>query len=107
MNCFGELSVSVLGLSMLDLVSIENDVLSLQNVFQGWLLDCSTDSEALHLTLPHIIRHGDEERGDECLLASHDNSFLTIKCDLHEILLDPTLIGTLGQHFVSLLKLYS
>ena len=84
---------------MLDMVSIDNDVLSLQNVFQGWLLDCSTDSEALHLILPPgLCRSGLKEEGEH----TQDSSLLTVKCDIHERLLDPNLMGSLGQQFVRL-----
>ena len=86
------------GLSVLDLVSIDNDVLSLQNVFQSWLLDCSTDSEAIHLILPPGLRQTGLEEGERI----HDSSLLTVKCDIQERLLDPNLMGSLGQQFVSL-----
>ena len=79
---------------MLEVVSIDNDVLNLQSVFQGWLRDCSTDSEHLHLSLPPTL-HG---------LTGSDglSSQLSLKCDLHERLLDPLLLGAgLGQKFVS------
>ena len=76
------------GLSILDLTSTDNDVLSLQNIFKTWLHDCGTDSEHLHLSLP----------------PSHGDLALTIKCDMQERLLDPCSIPPLGQHFVSVMN---
>ena len=89
MHCTQTLYTNVIllyfiGMSILDLTSIDNDVLSLQNVFKCWLHDCSTDSEHLHLTLP----------------ASFGGRALTLKCDMQERLLDPITIPPLGQHFV-------
>ncbi len=86
------------GLSVLEVVSIDNDVLNLQSVFQGWLHDCSTDSEHLHLTLPPTLGALTDEHSTRGL-----SSQITLKCDLHEMLLDPALFGgALGQKFVSL-----
>lgn len=76
-----------LGLSILDLTSIDNDVLSLRSVFKTWLHDCGTDSEHLHLTLPPPPGFGEHP--------------LTLKCDLQERILDPGSFPPLGQHFVS------
>lgn len=75
------------GLSILDLTSIDNDVLSLQNVFKSWLHDCGTDSEHLHLALPPSHAHSGEQA-------------VTLKCDLQERVLDPSSLTALGQHFV-------
>lgn len=82
---------------MLEVVSIDNDVLNLQSVFQGWLRDCSTDSEHLHLFLPPTLQG----------LTGSDglSSQLSLKCDLHERLMDPLLLGGgIGQKFVSAFK---
>ena len=75
------------GLSILDLTSIDNDVLSLQNVFKSWLHDCGTDSEHLHLVLPPTHTYSGE-------------LMVTLKCDLQERVLDPSSIPVLGQYFV-------
>ena len=75
------------GLSILDLTSIDNDVLSLQNVFKSWLHDCGTDSEHLHLMLPPTHTYSGEQ-------------MITLKCDMQERVLDPNSIPVLGQHFV-------
>ena len=80
----------------MDLVSIENDVLSLQNVFRGWLHDCSTDKEHLHLILPSP--EGEAERGPS---GSENVEGLVLKCDIQERVLDPSVFGALGQQFVS------
>ena len=45
------------GLGILDLHSIENDVLSLSSYFRGWFHDSGTDSEHLHLILPPATRY--------------------------------------------------
>ena len=83
---------------MLEVVSIDNDVLNIQSVFQGWLLDCGTDSEHLHISLPPTLGALAGEGSDSL------SSRLTLKCDMHERLLDPILIGGgLGQQFVSIL----
>ena len=71
---------------MLDIVSADNDVLSLSNVFKQWLTDCSTDSEHLHLCLPACL--GDTP--------------VTLKCDLQGTIIDPQCLSTLGETFVSL-----
>lgn len=84
---------------MLELVSIDNDILNLQNVFLGWLQDCGSDNEHLHLSLPPTLQSltGEEEEESGTL-----SSQLTLKCDLHERLLDPLLLGGgLGAQFVS------
>ncbi len=85
---------------MLELVSIDNDVLNLQSVFQSWLKDCSTDSEHLHLTLPATMAALTEEDTTDGLTSQ-----ITLKCDLHETLLDPALLGGgFGQKFVSVVN---
>ncbi|XP_013421029.1 meiosis 1 arrest protein [Lingula anatina] len=56
---------------MVEVVNMDNDVLIFQDFFKTWLYDASTDKEHLHLVLPDS---------------------LTIKCDLHERLLDPSLL---------------
>jgi hypothetical protein len=45
------------GLGIVDLHSIENDVLSLSSYFRGWFHDSGTDSEHLHLILPPATRY--------------------------------------------------
>lgn len=86
--------IQLAGLSILDLVSIDNDVLSLQNVFKSWLHDLGTDSEHLHLLLPPV-----RTTSDGGGVKEHS---LTLKCDLQERILDPGAVSPLGQHFVSL-----
>lgn len=73
------------GLSILDLTSIDNDILSVCNTFKHWLQDCTTDSEHLHLCLPTSL-------GIDPLI---------LKCDLQETLIDPCGIPAVRQHFVS------
>ena len=76
----------VSGMSMLDVISTSNDVISLRNVLKQWLLDCSTDSEHLHLCLPACL-------GDTNVI---------LKCDLQDRLINPSSIPIVGHHFVSL-----
>lgn len=80
------LSCMLSGMSMLDFVSTDNDPLSLSNVFKHWLMDCSTDSEHLHLSLPACL--GDTP--------------LTLKCDLYVTIIDPQCLSNLGEIFVRL-----
>ena len=42
-----------LAMNILDVTVVENDTMSLQNAFRSWLHDSGTDSEHLHLILPH------------------------------------------------------
>ena len=75
---------------MLDVMCTENDVLSLNNIFKQWLLDCSTDSEHLHLSLPGCL--GDTP--------------VTIKCDLQGRIIDPLSLPSIGDKFVSWFVMY-
>ncbi|CAH3104454.1 unnamed protein product [Pocillopora meandrina] len=71
---------------LVDVVSLGKDVLSFENFFKIWLLDSSTDQEHLRIILPSAFTQDSE--GDH----SQDNvteTSLTLKCDLHECLLDP------------------
>ena len=70
---------------MLDVMTAENDVLSLRTVFKQWLVDCSTDTEHLCLSLPACL--GDRP--------------VTLKCDLQERIIDPTSLSAFGEKFVS------
>ncbi|XP_060577357.1 meiosis 1 arrest protein-like [Ruditapes philippinarum] len=59
---------------LVEVINIEPDILCLQNIFSGWLVDSGTDSEHMHLILPPMF----------------DSSVpLTVKCDLHERVLQP------------------
>ncbi|XP_022802610.1 meiosis 1 arrest protein-like [Stylophora pistillata] len=72
--------------SLVDVVSLGKDVLSFENFFKIWLLDRSTDQEHLRIILPGAFTQDSE--GDQ----SQDNvteTSLSLKCDLHECLLDP------------------
>ena len=71
-------------MSMMDIVHSDNDVLSLSNVFKGWLADCSTDTEHLHLLLPARLREPP----------------LTLKCDLQDRIIDPHSLLNTGEKFV-------
>lgn len=75
-----------LGMSMLDIVRSENDPTSLCNVFKHWLLDCSTDTEHLKLSLPACL-------GDTPII---------LKCDLQERLINPACLPGAGEKFVSI-----
>ncbi|XP_027045665.1 meiosis 1 arrest protein-like [Pocillopora damicornis] len=58
---------------LVDVVSLGKDVLSFENFFKIWLLDSSTDQEHLRIILPNNVTE----------------TSLTLKCDLHECLMDP------------------
>jgi hypothetical protein len=74
-----------LGMSMLDVVHTDNDVLSLSAVFRQWLRDSSTDTEHLHLSLP----------------AALGDTPLTLKCDLQTRIIDPSSsLPSVGESFV-------
>ncbi|XP_048731530.2 meiosis 1 arrest protein-like [Ostrea edulis] len=60
---------------LVDVLRVDGDSQSLQNLFNAWLLDTNTDNEHLHLILP----------GE----SSTENKNLTIKCDLQERVLNP------------------
>ena len=75
------------GLSLLDVTTCENDVLSIQSVLKGWLHDCSTDCENLHLTIPPAVP-----------FPQHP---LLLKCDLQECMIDPLQLAPHTKNFVS------
>lgn len=81
--------LSLPGLSVMDVVTVDNDVITLETLFKGWLQDCGTDVEHLHILLP-----GGEGEGEEVI----------IKCDLHERVLNPSSMTL--NHFVSPLILF-
>ncbi|XP_065911055.1 meiosis 1 arrest protein-like [Dysidea avara] len=84
LNLLGEDHSELLA-SLLDILPIENDVLSFQSVFQCWLHDCNMDSEHLCLLLP----------------AATDGDEVTVRCDLYERILDPVLLPTsLSSHYL-------
>ncbi|XP_072033026.1 meiosis 1 arrest protein-like [Amphiura filiformis] len=60
---------------LVDVICLEADFLSIQDFFKGWLHDCGTDSEHIHLLLPSKDENAAEG--------------ITLKCDLHERILDP------------------
>ncbi|XP_078359773.1 meiosis 1 arrest protein-like isoform X2 [Oculina patagonica] len=70
---------------LVDVVSLGKDILSFQNFFKTWLLDGGTDQEHLRITLPSAFTQDSE--GDYS--QDHIDTGLTLKCDLHERLLDP------------------
>ncbi|XP_067654459.1 meiosis 1 arrest protein-like [Haliotis asinina] len=59
---------------LVDTLTLDADRVSLQNFFHGWLMDCGSDSEHLHIVLPS---------------KNSDGSRLVVKCDLHERILNP------------------
>ncbi|XP_046553779.1 meiosis 1 arrest protein-like [Haliotis rubra] len=59
---------------LMDTLTLDADCVSLQNFFHGWLMDCGSDSEHLHIVLPS---------------KNTDGSRLVVKCDLHEGILNP------------------
>ncbi|XP_038053650.1 meiosis 1 arrest protein-like [Patiria miniata] len=65
-----------LALGAVEVTSVEQDEISLQDFFRGWLHDSGTDREHLHLRLPPTTI------GDD---------WLTLKCDLQERFLNPSL----------------
>ena len=70
----------------MDVVTVDNDVINLEALFKGWLQDCSTDVEHLHILLPSPMEGGEGEE-------------VVIKCDLHERVLSPSSMTL--DHFVS------
>ena len=77
---------SSLGVSVLDLTTCTNDLISLQNLFKTWFHDCSTDSEHLQIFLPPSLS---------------SNQTILLKCDLHERMLHPSTLSTFTKNFVS------
>ncbi|XP_014345520.2 meiosis 1 arrest protein [Latimeria chalumnae] len=71
---------SILGTDI-DLQTIENEVVCLENFFKAWLQDHGTDKEHLHLFLP-----------SGCLSSSAvtKKSLMCLKCDVQDRLLNPT-----------------
>ena len=70
---------------MMDIMCAGSDVMNLCNVFKHWLLDCSTDNEHLHLSLPACL-------GDTPVV---------LKCDLQDRLINPVCIPIVREEFVS------
>ncbi|CAH3019570.1 unnamed protein product, partial [Porites evermanni] len=75
----------LMGCGLVDVVSLEKDVLNFQNFFKTWLLDCGTDQEHLRLSLPGAFNQDKESDQSQEMV----DTGLTLKCDLHESLLDP------------------
>ena len=104
-------------MNILDMTVVENDTMSLQNAFRSWLHDSGTDSEHLHLILPHPpslpqtaeVEGGEDEEYDLLHCGDMEGDFgggmsvvggakrrrkeeqreLVMKCDLQERILDP------------------
>ncbi|CAH3043281.1 unnamed protein product, partial [Porites lobata] len=75
----------LMGCGLVDVVSLEKDVVSFQNFFKTWLLDCGTDQEHLRLSLPGAFNQDNESDQSQEMV----DRGLSLKCDLHECLLDP------------------
>ena len=77
-------------MSLLDVTTVDNDVLGLQSYLKSWLHDCGTDSEHIHLSLP---------------APSADitgSGRLVIKCDLYDRMLPVNALPpAVGRNFVS------
>ncbi|XP_053384829.1 meiosis 1 arrest protein-like [Mercenaria mercenaria] len=73
---------SVTNTGLVEVINLEPDVLCLQNIFSGWLVDSGTDSEHLHLILPPVL---------------DSNVPLVVKCDLHERVLQPAQLPFYNQ----------
>uniref|UniRef100_H3B0P3 Meiosis 1 associated protein n=1 Tax=Latimeria chalumnae TaxID=7897 RepID=H3B0P3_LATCH len=72
---------SILGTDI-DLQTIENEVVCLENFFKAWLQDHGTDKEHLHLFLP-----------SGCLSSNvlfKEDAVVCLKCDVQDRLLNPT-----------------
>ncbi|XP_074612698.1 meiosis 1 arrest protein-like [Acropora palmata] len=76
------------GCGLVDVISLEKDVLSFENFFKTWLIDGSTDQEHLRLTLPSAFTQ-ETDSGSDQLSQEMVNTGLILKCDLHECMLDP------------------
>ena len=77
-------------MSLLDVTSIDNDVLSLQSYLKTWLHDCGTDSEHVHLSLPAPSAD------------TTGSGRLVIKCDLHDRMIPVNALPPpLSKNFVS------
>ncbi|CAG2245782.1 unnamed protein product [Mytilus edulis] len=70
---------------LVEVVNLDPDALSLQNFFNTWLLDSSTDSEHLHIILPAL---------------QTDEKSVVIKCDLRERILNPAQLPFYGNFTV-------
>ncbi|XP_052800879.1 meiosis 1 arrest protein-like [Mya arenaria] len=75
--------------SLIEVNTIQPDLLCLQNLFMGWLTDSSTDSEHLHILLPAPQY--------SCTNTYSAESCLTIKCDIHERILQPAQLPSYCQ----------
>nr|XP_028600557.1 meiosis 1 arrest protein [Podarcis muralis]XP_028600558.1 meiosis 1 arrest protein [Podarcis muralis]XP_028600559.1 meiosis 1 arrest protein [Podarcis muralis]XP_028600560.1 meiosis 1 arrest protein [Podarcis muralis]XP_028600561.1 meiosis 1 arrest protein [Podarcis muralis]XP_028600562.1 meiosis 1 arrest protein [Podarcis muralis]XP_028600563.1 meiosis 1 arrest protein [Podarcis muralis]XP_028600564.1 meiosis 1 arrest protein [Podarcis muralis]XP_028600565.1 meiosis 1 arrest protein [Po len=69
--------------AVLDLQTVENDVVALETFFKGWFHDHSPDQEHLHLLLP---------AGALCPPAAAQSCPVCVKCDAQERLLNPALL---------------
>ncbi|XP_053258302.1 meiosis 1 arrest protein [Podarcis raffonei] len=69
--------------AVLDLQTVENDVVALETFFKGWFHDHSPDQEHLHLLLP---------AGALCPPAAAQSCPVCVKCDAQERLLSPALL---------------
>ncbi|KAI0222489.1 hypothetical protein LSAT2_026284 [Lamellibrachia satsuma] len=72
---------------LVDLLTVDNDLTSLQGVFTSWLQDVGTDREHLHLILPD----------------SQNDGLRVLQCDIHERLLNPAQLPFLSQFSIGLL----
>nr|XP_034992658.1 meiosis 1 arrest protein [Zootoca vivipara] len=69
--------------AVLDLQTVESDVVALETFFKGWFHDRSTDQEHLHLLLPTgALSHP----------AAVQSCPVSVKCDAQERLLSPALL---------------
>ncbi|XP_064635090.1 meiosis 1 arrest protein-like [Lineus longissimus] len=67
---------------IVDILTVMNDSLSLENFFKTWLQDTGTDKEHLHLSMPRLAPDGEN---------------LLLKFDLHERLINPALLSCAAQ----------
>ncbi|XP_046845567.1 meiosis 1 arrest protein-like [Xenia sp. Carnegie-2017] len=93
---------------IVDVLSIENDALCMMNFFKVWLKDCSSDTESLHIVLPTLTSSSSGIYTG--LVISNNNSYIMVddsssgcemvlKCDLHEVLIDPLALLNCGEYF--------
>ncbi|KAH3752614.1 meiosis 1 arrest protein-like [Dreissena polymorpha] len=71
--------------SLIEVINMEPEVLCLQNLFTGWLVDMGTDSEHLHILLP------------PCLNSGNAGVPLIVKCDVHERVFQPAQLPFYNQ----------
>ncbi|XP_060135089.1 meiosis 1 arrest protein [Zootoca vivipara] len=89
-KCTGKSAVT-LG-AVLDLQTVESDVVALETFFKGWFHDRSTDQEHLHLLLPTGAL-GHPAAVQSCPGQCEPMGFLvSVKCDAQERLLSPALL---------------